>query len=350
MYKFFLTITFAIIILGCSQPTEQQKLITVKGEIPIEEMGTTLIHEHVIVDWIGADSTGYHRWDKSEVVERALPFLLEAKEKGMKTFFECTPAFLGRDPYVLKELSEKTGINIITNTGYYGVRDNKFVPKHAFEDTPEEIAQVWINEHENGIDGSGIYPGFIKISVERRDSISPMHKKIVHAAAIAHKATGLTIVSHTGTEGPAFGQIEILKNEGVSPEAFVWTHAQHGTVEGYIKAAIEGAWISIDNVRNKPSDDPSKPGRIEWYVDRLTQLKNAGVLHKILISHDSGWYNVGQENGGNYRGYTDIFEFLIPALLENGFTQEDIDQILVVNPQKAFSVKVREHNKELAVH
>jgi phosphotriesterase-related protein len=350
MYKFFLTITLAIIISSCSQPTEQQKLITVKGEIPIEEMGTTLIHEHVIVDWIGADSTGYHRWDKSEVVERALPFLMAAKEKGMKTFFECTPAFLGRDPYVLKELSEKTGINIITNTGYYGVRDNKFVPKHAFEDTPEEIAQVWINEHENGIDGSGIYPGFIKISVERRDSISPMHKKIVHAAAIAHKATGLTIVSHTGTEGPAFGQIEILKNEGVSPEAFVWTHAQHGTVDGYIKAAIEGAWISIDNVRNKPSGDPSKPGRIEWYVDRLTQLKNAGVLHKILISHDSGWYNVGQENGGNYRGYTDIFEYLIPALLENGFTQEDIDQLLVVNPQKAFGVKVREYNKKLAVH
>ena len=65
----------------------QTKLFTVTGEINVSEMGTTLVHEHVIVDWIGADSTGYHRWNKAEVVNRALPFLLEAKDKGMQTFF-----------------------------------------------------------------------------------------------------------------------------------------------------------------------------------------------------------------------------------------------------------------------
>ena len=319
----------------------QTKLFTVTGEINVSEMGTTLVHEHVIVDWVGADSTGYHRWNKTEVVNRALPFLMEAKEKGIQTFFECTPAYLGRDPYILRELSEKTGLSIVTNTGYYGVRNNNFVPHHAFEDSPATIAQIWINEFVHGIDSAGIRPGFIKIGVDRNDTLSEMHEKLIRAAAIAHKATGLTIVSHTGPDGPAFAQIEILKNEGVSPAAFVWTHAQHGTFEGYLKAAREGAWISIDNVRNISSTDPAKPGRIEWYVETLTKLKEHGILDKILLSHDSGWYNVGQENGGNYRGYVDIFDHLLPALKEKGFTQEDIELLLVKNPQKAYGIRIR---------
>jgi phosphotriesterase-related protein len=272
------------------------------------------------------------------VIERALPILLEAKQKGVKTFFECTPAYLGRDPLLLKELSEKTGINIVTNTGYYGARENKFVPKHAFDDTAEAIAKVWIGEFNNGIEGTGIFPGFIKIGVERKDTLSPMHAKIVKAAAIAHKATGLTIVSHTGTDGPAFAQLEILKGEGVSPEAFVWTHANRGTIEGIVKAAQMGAWISMDNLNNNNKDTI---GGIEWYMELLLKMKKENVLHKILISHDSGWYNPGQKNGGNFRGFTDIFEYLIPALKENGFSQDDIDLMLVKNPQKAYGVKIR---------
>jgi len=272
------------------------------------------------------------------VIERALPILLEAKQKGVKTFFECTPAFLGRDPSLLKELSEKTGINIVTNTGYYGAREDKFIPKHAFDDSAEAIAKVWIGEFNNGIEGTGVFPGFIKIGVERKDTLSTMHDKIVKAAAIAHKATGLTIVSHTGTDGPAFAQLELLKNEGVSPEAFVWTHAQDGTFEGYLKAAKLGAWISLDNV-NKANRD--KPGGIEWFVTMLIQLKKENLLHKVLISHDAGWYNPGQENGGNYRSHTDIFETLIPALKDNGFSQEDIDILLIKNPQMAYGVKIR---------
>jgi phosphotriesterase-related protein len=97
----------------------------------------------------------------------------------------------------------------------------------------------------------------------------------------------------------------------------------------------------LDNVRNTLINNPDKPNRIDWYIETLNTLKEKGVLGNVLISHDSGWYNVGQENGGNYRGYTHIFEYLIPALKENGFTQDDVDQLLVKNPQKAYGVKVR---------
>jgi phosphotriesterase-related protein len=165
-----------------------------------------------------------------------------------------------------------------------------------------------------------------------------MHAKIIKAAAITHKETGLTIVSHTGTDGPAFAQLEVLKSEGVSPEAFVWTHAQDGSFGGYIEAAKQGAWISLDNL-NK--NNLGKPGGVDWFVVLLTKLKKENLLHKILISHDAGWYDPEKVIGGNFRGYTDMFEHLIPALKNNGFSQADIDLLLIKNPQNAYAVKIR---------
>ena len=317
------------------------QIMTVNGPKTSEEMGLSLIHEHVIVDWIGADSTGYHRWDRNEIVDRALPYFEELKGYGVSTFLDCTPAYLGRDPYVLKALSDRTGINILSNTGYYGSGNNKYIPEHALSATAEELAALWVEEYKDGIDGSGIKPGFIKISVENQDSLSTMHEKLVRAAALTHLETGLTIVSHTGTDGPAMAQLKILQEMGVFPEAFVWTHAQNGTMDGYLKAAALGAWISLDNVRDQASDDPNQPGTISWYVKTLLALKSEGILDHVLISHDAGWYNVGQENGGEYRGYTDVFTRLIPRLLENDFTQKNIDLLLKENPRRAYSIQIR---------
>jgi phosphotriesterase-related protein len=248
------------------------------------------------------------------------------------TFMECTPAYLGRDPEMLKILAEKTGLNIITNTGFYGARNNKFVPSRAFQMSPEELADHWTEEFYNGIEGTGVRPGFIKMAVDRNDSLGPMHEKLIRAAALTHLETGLVIMSHTGTDKPAFDQIHILQELGVSPEAFIWTHAQNGTLDGWIRAARMGAWVALDGVRKD---------RVADYASNLAALKGEGLLGNLLISHDSGWYRVGQEDGGRYNGYTAIFTDLIPALQEKGFTGEDIEQLLEKNPARAFAIQVR---------
>src|SRR6056297_1059838 len=128
------------------------QIITVNGPIKPEKMGLALIHEHIMVDWIGADSTGYHRWDRDEIVEIVLPYLEELGEYGVATFLDCTPAYLGRDPYVLKKLSDRTGIHILTNTGYYGSGNNKYIPETLVNDSPEKMAAHWIEEFRFGID------------------------------------------------------------------------------------------------------------------------------------------------------------------------------------------------------
>ena len=126
------------IIISCN--TKESKINTVTGEIPASAIGKTLHHEHILVDFIGADSTGYERWNRDSVIEKVLPYLSEIKKMGYNTLVECTPAFLGRDPLLLKMLSEKSGIQIITNTGYYSAVGGKFIPKHGFSETAEQLA------------------------------------------------------------------------------------------------------------------------------------------------------------------------------------------------------------------
>ena len=151
MSKLIIFLFAIFFVINCSPHLKQNTLITVKGK-HLAEMGISLVHEHILVDFIGADSTGYHRLEKEKVIERALPFYGKQK-KGVNTVFECTPAYLGRDPLLLKTLPEKTGINIFTNTSYYSAGTNKYVPKHAFGKTPEDIAKVWIDEFKKGMEG-----------------------------------------------------------------------------------------------------------------------------------------------------------------------------------------------------
>jgi phosphotriesterase-related protein len=273
------------------------------------------------------------------VLNRVSPFLIQLQEFEVSTLIECTPAFLGRDPVLLKNLSEETGIQLMTNTGFYGARQNHFIHSSLLDLSIEEIAAIWIQEFNEGIEDTGIKPGFIKIAVDDSIHLSDFHKKIISAAAVAHNQTGLVIASHTGPDGPAFEQIKVLQSYGINPSHFIWVHAHRGTLEGNVRAAKKGAWISLDNVNAQAKRAPEDKYSIDWYADRIAALKESGLLGKVLISHDAGWYSPGEEDGGNFRGYTGIFESLIPALKDREFSEDDLDLLLKQNPAQAFSLK-----------
>lgn len=305
---------------------------TVNGRIPASALGTTLIHEHFLVDFIGADKIDSRRWNKNQVVKKVLPYLTEAKKYGVKTILDCTPAFLGRDVALQRILAKESGLHIVTNTGYYGAVSNKYLPQHAYTETHEQLAKRWISEFENGIDNATVKPGFIKIGVDAKQ-LSELHQKLVKSAALTHLATGLTICSHTGIGIPAFEEIELLQKMKVHPSAFVWTHAQaepDKTLQ--VKAAASGAWISLDGIGW---------GDFEKYADAIDNLRSAGLLNKTLVSHDAGWYKPGEKDGGNFTGYTNIFTTVVPMLKQRGFSDDDIEQLLVKNPAEAFAIRVR---------
>ena len=308
--------------------------MTVNGLVSEDQMGITLTHEHILVDFIGADSINESRWNKTIVVEKVLPYLKEIKRLGCQTFVDCTPAYLGRDPEILKRLADSTGLNIITNTGYYGANKNKYVTSFAKEESVDQLAARWILEWENGINGTGIKPGFIKIAVER-DSLSDFHKKLVTAAARTHLKTGLTIASHTGPAVLAFQQLTILEKEGVAPDAFIWVHASNEKDhQKIIDAARIGAWISFDKLNDN---------NVKEIMLLVKMMKQNNLLEKVLVSHDAGWYDPSKENGGPFRGYTTLFEKLVPAMEEEKFTEKEIRQLLVINPARAFAVRIRKN-------
>ena len=160
------------------------------------------------------------------MIRIALPHLERIRKLGVRTPVDCTPAYIGRHPEILRTLSERTGLNLLTTTGYYAAAGEKFVPAHARTETADELASRWLAEWHQGIGQTGIRPGLIKIGVDDAP-LSAVQRKLVQAAARTHRASGLTIAAHTGNGKAALEELAILSEEKVDASAFIWVHAQN---------------------------------------------------------------------------------------------------------------------------
>lgn len=343
---FLTTATLGSLSFVVPSPFTHQ-IMTVNGSIHAHKMGISLPHEHITTDFTGAELVHQPQYDIEGAAEGILPYLLELKSLGCNTIFECTPNYIGRDVRLLKLLSDRSGMNIITNTGYYAAANYKYLPKHFYDESAEQLAERWIKEWREGIDGTGIRPGFIKIGVNKAPLTSD-ERKLVEAAAITHLQTGLTIAIHTGNGAAAKEELEWLMQMGVAPDAMIWVHAQHDKEEDHFLTDLArmGVWISLDGVN-------AKPRQLKRYLYQLQSMRSEGLLHRALISHDDGWaVNTAEEEGkkvvhlslfdnGNKVPYHTIFSKLIPDLLSWGFTRKDIKQIMVKNPRHAFMIRVR---------
>ncbi len=334
--RFAYSIILIILIAGCKSSSETYYIETVNGPIIADSTAVWLAHEHILVDFIGADSIAPQTWDLPIIMDTMNPYLQELNTYNVDYFVDATPNYLGRDVDLLKKLSEESGINILTNTGYYGARDNKYLPEFAFDLTAEEIAAVWIREYEEGISGTSIKPGFIKISVDNNIPLDPMHEKLVKAAAITHLKSGLTIASHTGEAKALWPQLKILKEYGVSPSAFIWVHAQaENDFSNYLKAADEGCWISLDGLGWEFDD----------HLKKIEFLRANGILDHLLVSHDAGWFDPQKKVQG-IQSYTNMFTKLFPSLKQRGFTDQDWTQIVSKNPAKAYTIQTKPYKSE----
>jgi predicted metal-dependent phosphotriesterase family hydrolase len=307
-------------------------IMTVRGAIAAGELGRVLPHEHVLVDFIGADQISPDRYDPAVAFAKIEPFLQRVRALGFTALFECTPAFLGRDPRLLVRLSEATGLHLVTNTGYYAARQNKFVPAHALQDDADALAARWTREWHDGIDGTGVRPGFIKLGVDA-GPLTDTGRKLVAAAARTHRASGLTIAVHSGDHVAAREQLAILTAEGVRPDAWIWVHAQNAKdEEAWTNSAQAGGWVSFDGV---------SPRSLARHVHGVLQLKRAGLLGRVLVSQDAGWYRPGEPDGGQFRDFEFLARVCLPKLREEGVTEAEIDQLTIRNPAEAFAVRPR---------
>lgn len=330
-FLFFLLLTISLFLNGNHNAYGQQNrdtFQTVNGPIPISNIGFALSHEHIMSNF-GKDIDQTSEYDEAALLNQVIPYLEKIKSLGVDTIFDCTTAYFGRRIDLLQTIGDSTGLQIVTNTGFYGAVDDRYVPEMAYNSTPEEISELWVDEFENGIDGTNIKPGFIKLAFDD-GTPSEIDKRLFEAGIITHLETGMTLAVHTGNNPEAVEtQLNLLQQYGVSPEAWIWTHAHTSNdLDLLIETAKKGAWISLDRVN---------ASNIQSTVDWLERFKSENLLHKVLISHDGN----GFPGGGEIRPFEVIMNDLIPALQENDFTDMEIDRLFVQNPKKAFSINIR---------
>jgi len=158
------------------------------------------------------------------------------------------------------------------------------VPRYAYDETADQLADRWVREWGNGIEDSGVKPGFMKIGVDEIESdsarLSSIDEKIVRASARASRRTGLAVTCHTGGGPAGLAAAKVFIGEKADPGRFVVAHSDgHGLPINQAVAEL-GAWVSFDAISRRPLELHLK------LVRAMTQ-RHAGSL---LLSHDNGWY------------------------------------------------------------
>lgn len=306
-------------------------LQTLSGPISGEELGLILPHEHLFTDLRGPTSIGYAKADVANVAQVIGPYLEQAWQRGVTALVECSTLGVGRNLDVLLRLAEITPIKIIAPTGVYR---QAFIPPHLLEMSAEALADLWIGELLEGIEGSRVRAGFIKIAMSD-DGPLPLEARNLRTAARASRQTGAVIASHTTSWEVARQELDLLEAEGLELSRFIWVHANlEPDRSSHLEAARRGAFVELDAVGAGWQDQ-------ERLLADVLALIEAGYSQHILLSHDAGWYDPGQGDGhpaeGGIRGYTSIVEEFLPALAERGVSAAILHQITHHNPVRAFS-------------
>jgi phosphotriesterase-related protein len=303
-------------------------LICLDGLWGPSEAGLILPHEHLFTDLRGPDAEGYGKAEEKDFVRVMKPLLTAAKEAGVSTMVECTTIGVGRNIPFLANLGGDVGIHIVAPTGVYG-RAN-YAPKKYAEMSEDELARWMMEEIVIGIEGTPLRAGFIKTASSEKE-LRPLEEKFLRASARASKQTGVAIASHTTSGTVARKQADIIERLGVPLNRFVWVHAQAESDTAIHKElAARGVYIELDSVGNSNEED-------EKILKTIRLLAEAGFSDRILISHDAGWYNPGQPNGGKQRGYTSLVNSFLPKLKKAGFDNAFLRKLTHENPFNAFS-------------
>lgn len=316
------------------------QVMTVTGPIDANQMGVTLSHEHLFADLRSyAEQREVIAIDEDEVVDVVMPYLRRIVELGCRTLVDCTATHLGRHPRLLKRLSEASGLQLLTVTGNYLSAEQRFMPPYVEESSIRQLAQRWIDEWERGIDGTDIRPGLIKLGVSG-GPLTALEEKLLRAAILTHETTGLVIAVHVGpwsevqpgwNAQSALAQIAMLEAAGIDPSAWIWMHAQNeAEARQRLEVARRGGWVSLDGFR---------AGQEAQYVAMIAELRGAGLLDRVLISQDAGWYTAGASRGGEFVPFESLFTHLLPALRVRGFSGEELAILIRKNPARAFALR-----------
>ena len=329
-----------------------KQIQTVTGPIPVDELGVTLTHEHLWHDiaplyrrahpdlvmqdekvslenryqimkdlhsvvFEYADNLQFHD------VDLTVKELSHFKAAGGKTIVEVSCVDLERNPLKLKEIAEKSGVQVIMGGTYYWFPSlEKEMQDRILIGGKNKLADIMIREVTDGVDGTGIKPGILG---EVGNGEEEGTRIIYEAVAIAQRETGLPVTCHS----PDIDVLDIMEREGADLSKVVMGH--WSAKDPMRKAFERGAFVSIDQFgMNFPGieDDDSR-------VRAVLSVFEMGYEKQLLLSQDVCWKVRLKQFGGD--GYAQIFEHIVPKLKAGGLTDEQIHMLFVDNVKRLFT-------------
>lgn len=300
---------------------------TVVGDVSPSEMGFTMPHEHIFTQPQGTGSKVEpdHTLDSEE---KALAMLEEFRDAGGQTIVEATPRTWGRNAEGMAKVSEATGVHVIACTGYI-CQEHGMEPEVA-DWSIDHLAEVMIADLTVGMDGTSVKAGWIKCGSAYLH-ITPNEEKVIRAACRAATEVGCLVHTHTTNGTMGIEQTEIAEDENYDMRRMIVAHVDRNPDVWYHTKMLEkGVSLIYDG-----------PGKAKYYPDSirievLRELVARGYEDQLMLTNDMGRRS-HHKVWGYGPGWTWIKERFLPRLLEEGFTQTQIDKFMIHNPARMYT-------------
>ena len=338
-------------------PTTTGKAMTVSGPVEPDQLGFTLMHEHLYLDlrknhWPGEDSTATQldAWfaplqlSNLHLARRVLPIvdnyilssesdaiteLSDFAQLGGGTLVDVTSRGLRRDVPAIVRAAEAAGINIVLGSGWY---QKLFHPDDMDDRTVESLTDEIVRDITVGIPGTGVRSGVIGEIGVNGDPITPNEDKNIRAAARASVVTGAAISFHSPPrKDEKRAVLDIVEEEGADLTRVILGHSDHMAADlPYMLSLLErGVCVQFDTLGVVRT---TETGRDHIVATAIPRLIEAGHTDRVLLSQDVCWKMHLKKYGG--AGYTYIQETFLPYLKTLGVSESDIRRVMVENPKR----------------
>jgi phosphotriesterase-related protein len=314
---------------------------TALGPVETTDLGRVLMHEHVFVLSVEIQQNYPEEWgDEDERVSDAVRRLTELKEAGIDTILDPTAIGLGRYIPRIKSIAEQIDLNIIVATGLYTFNElPHYYLNRPVENGVDPMTVHVVHDIEEGIADTGIRAGVIKCATDR-PGLTEDVERTLRACARAHRQTGCPITTHTSAaERRGLDQQKIFKEEGVDLTRVVIGHCGDTDDLDYLQALLdEGSILGMDRFGIDGLLSTEKR------IATVAALCQRGYTDQLVLSHDASCYIdwiAGEIPLGAmpHWHYLHISQDVIPALLESGVSEQQIDTMLVDVPKRYFDTR-----------
>ncbi len=317
---------------------------TVTGPLSPDDFGTTLVHEHLLIGYPGwyMDALA-PRFKRDEALSRGVDRMQELASFGVRTLVDPCPMDLGRDVEFMAAVAERSGMRIICSTGAY--KENEGL-HYTFGALPvEEIEAIYVKELTEGIGGTGIRAGLVKVATGAPE-MTAYEKKLLVAGGRAAAKVGCPVLTHTDHASLGLEQIALLTAQGVPAHRILVGHSDGRDDLAYHRAlADKGAYVGFDRfgIEVFISDDRR--------IESVGRMVDAGYVRSVCLSHDAtcaAWLGRPVFNGRivmtaealaaampNWEP-THLFKRIVPRLRERGVSEADLQTMFAENPARYF--------------